>query len=160
MLHGEACLKEIHQTVSQVFAGGENGSNAALPRYYFFSRVSSTSANVGEQPNQIRSLECVWCGHLQARRAYAQGNSLLSMFRAKVESAAAKAGISVVDLFIRLDLAKTKSEVRRLIKGGGAKLNDQKITDENLVVNLTNFDDKEELKLSSGKKKHGIIGLE
>ncbi|CAM9183616.1 unnamed protein product [Ascophyllum nodosum] len=111
MLHGEACLKEIHQTVSQVFAGGENGSNAALPR-------------------------------------------------AKVESAAAKAGISVVDLFIRLDLAKTKSEVRRLIKGGGAKLNDQKITDENLVVNLTNFDDKEELKLSSGKKKHGIIGLE
>lgn len=33
LLHGEACLKEIHQTVKQVFAGGVGGSNAALPRY-------------------------------------------------------------------------------------------------------------------------------
>lgn len=111
MLHGEACLDEIHQTVAQVFAGGIGGSNTALPR-------------------------------------------------AKVKSAAADAGIFVVDLFIRLNLAKTKSEVRRLIKGGGAKLNDEKITDENFVINLSNFDDKEELKLSSGKKKHGIIFLE
>ena len=32
LLHGEGCLKEIHQTVKQVFAGGVGGSNAALPR--------------------------------------------------------------------------------------------------------------------------------
>lgn len=75
-------------------------------------------------------------------------------------SAEAEAGMAVVDLFIRLQLAKTKSEVRRLIKGGGAKLNDQKIVDENFVVDLSTFDGQEELKLSSGKKKHGIIFIE
>ncbi|CAM9282802.1 unnamed protein product [Ectocarpus fasciculatus] len=111
LLHGEACLKAIHQTVKQVFAGGVGGSNAALPR-------------------------------------------------AKMETAEAEAGMAVVDLFIRLELAKTKSEVRRLIKGGGAKLNDQKITDEGFVVDLSTFDGNEELKLSSGKKRHGIIFME
>lgn len=77
-----------------------------------------------------------------------------------MEHAEAEAGMAVVDLFIRLELAKTKSEVRRLIKGGGAKLNDQKIMEEAFVVNLCAFDGKQELKLSSGKKKHGIIYLE
>lgn len=75
-------------------------------------------------------------------------------------SAESQAGVTVIDLFIRLQLAKTKSEVRRLIKGGGAKINDQKITDENFVVDLSTFDGKEEVKLSSGKKKHGIIFIE
>lgn len=77
-----------------------------------------------------------------------------------MERAEAEAGMAVVDLFIRLELAKTKSEVRRLIKGGGAKLNDQKILEEAFVVDLSAFDGKGELKLSSGKKKHGIIFLE
>lgn len=77
-----------------------------------------------------------------------------------MESAEAEAGMAVVDLFIRLELAKTKSEVRRLIKGGGAKLNDQKIVDEGFVVDLSTFDGKDELKLSSGKKRHGIIFME
>lgn len=77
-----------------------------------------------------------------------------------MERAEAEAGMAVVDLFIRLELAKTKSEVRRLIKGGGAKLNDEKIVEEAFVVDLSVFDEKQELKLSSGKKKHGIIYLE
>lgn len=77
-----------------------------------------------------------------------------------MEQAEAEAGMAVVDLFIRLELAKTKSEVRRLIKGGGAKLNDQKILEEAFVVDLSAFDGKQELKLSSGKKKHGMIYLE
>lgn len=77
--------------------------------------------------------------------------------RARINSVEADGGIPVVDLFIRLDLAKTKSEVRRLIRGGGAKLNDKKIADENLMVDRSNFDCQGELKLSSGKKKHGII---
>ncbi len=77
-----------------------------------------------------------------------------------MEHAEADAGMAVVDLFIRLELANTKSEVRRLIKGGGAKLNGEKITEEDFQVDLSAFDGKQELKLSSGKKKHGIIFLE
>lgn len=77
-----------------------------------------------------------------------------------MESGEAEAGIVVVDLFMRLELAKTKSEVRRLIKGGGAKLNGEKIVDEGFVVDRSTFDGGQEFKLSSGKKKHGIIFME
>ncbi|CAM9282696.1 unnamed protein product [Laminaria digitata] len=88
------------------------------------------------------------------------GGSNAALPRAKMESAEAEAGIVVVDLFIRLELAKTKSEVRRLIKGGGAKLNGEKIVDESFVVDQSTFDGGQEFKLSSGKKKHGIIFME
>ena len=67
-------------------------------------------------------------------------------------------GLSVLDLFVKLDLTKSKGEARRLIKGGGAKLNDTKIDDENLVVTKADFVSGE-AKLSAGKKKHGIVEL-
>lgn len=80
--------------------------------------------------------------------------------RASITKAEAEAGIAIIDLFLRLDLAKTKSEVRRLVKGGGARLNDEKVVDDNLVISRPAFVGKDELKLSSGKKKHGIIFIE
>ena len=43
------------------------------------------------------------------------------------------------------------------MKGGGARLNGEKIEDEELIVNAETFASKSEIKLSSGKKKHGII---
>lgn len=82
------------------------------------------------------------------------------MCRARTTDAEVEAGVAVIDLFVRLELAKTKSEVRRLIRGGGAKLNDEKILDEDLVVDRSSFNVEKELKLSSGKKKHGIIFID
>jgi tyrosyl-tRNA synthetase len=78
-----------------------------------------------------------------------------------VEVAAAELegdGLPVIDLFLRLDFAKSKSEVRRLIAAGGARLNDEKVTDEALTVAAGAFADGQ-LKVSSGKKKHGIVKL-
>lgn len=68
-------------------------------------------------------------------------------------------GVPVVELFTKLGFAKSKSEVRRLIQGGGARLNDEKIGDDTLVVTAEQFTDGQ-LKVSSGKKKHGLIKLE
>lgn len=67
------------------------------------------------------------------------------------------AGISVLDLLCQLGFAGSKGEARRLIQGGGARLNDEVITD--LLLNVTQKDLTADgiLKLSSGKKKHGII---
>ena len=68
-------------------------------------------------------------------------------------------GIPVVDLFVRLELGKSKSEVRRLVAGGGARLNGVKIDDPALVLGKDAFEGSAEVKLSSGKKKHGIVQL-
>lgn len=68
-------------------------------------------------------------------------------------------GVGVIDLFIRLELGKSKSEVRRLVTGGGARLNGEKIEDAALVLDAEVFSESDEVKLSSGKKKHGIVEL-
>jgi tyrosyl-tRNA synthetase len=62
-------------------------------------------------------------------------------------------GAFAYELFKIADLASSNGEARRLIKGNGAKINDQKITDENHKVKLSDFADGFII-LSSGKKKH------
>ena len=99
--------------------------------------------------------------------AAAKDNSALP----RVEVAAGEldggeAALGVVDLYVRLGFAKSKSEARRLIEGGGARVNDEKVSDVNARVADAMFvaadggdAPKRELKLSSGKKKHGIVEL-
>ena len=48
--------------------------------------------------------------------------------------------ISILDLFvINNSLLSSKNEARRLIRGGGAKINNQTIKDENLVIDKSFF---------------------
>ena len=65
-------------------------------------------------------------------------------------------GVSVIDLFIKLEFGKSKGEVRRLVSGGGARVNDVKIEDPAMVLTADSFAGGE-VKLSAGKKKHGIV---
>jgi tyrosyl-tRNA synthetase len=62
-------------------------------------------------------------------------------------------GIGVVDLLRRSGLAASNGEARRLIRGGGARLNDARISDESLVVDGSHLVDGQ-LTLSAGKKRH------
>jgi tyrosyl-tRNA synthetase len=66
-------------------------------------------------------------------------------------------GVQILDLFCRLGLSTSKGEARRLIEGGGARLNDVQITDEGMVVTVASFKDNHTLKLSAGKKRHGLV---
>jgi tyrosyl-tRNA synthetase len=66
-------------------------------------------------------------------------------------------GILVTDLLCRLGLTTSKGEARRLIEGGGARLNDEPITDELLKLTGSSFQDNRPLKLSAGKKRHGLV---
>jgi tyrosyl-tRNA synthetase len=65
-------------------------------------------------------------------------------------------GMSVVDLFVEAGLGASKGEVRRLIKGGGAKINDQKVASADDVIGADAFTDGQ-IKLSAGKKRHALI---
>ena len=62
-------------------------------------------------------------------------------------------GISILDLLRRANLVMSKGEARRLIRGGGARLNDNRVRDVELMVNAKDLQDGA-LKLSSGKKRH------
>jgi tyrosyl-tRNA synthetase len=65
-------------------------------------------------------------------------------------------GISVVELFRRTGLASSNSEARRLIRGGGARLNDDRITDETMIVGQHHLTG-DQLMLSAGRKRHARI---
>ena len=66
--------------------------------------------------------------------------------------------ITVVDLIILSKFEKSKSEIRRLIKGNAIKLNDKIILDEKLIISNELFQN-DYLKLSIGKKRHIKIEL-
>ena len=68
-------------------------------------------------------------------------------------------GVPIVDLFLKLEFGKSKGEIKRLVSGGGARLNDEKVSDPALLVDADAFSSDREIKLSAGKKKHGIIEL-
>jgi tyrosyl-tRNA synthetase len=62
-------------------------------------------------------------------------------------------GILLCDLFSKSGLTSSNSEARRLINGGGAKLNNEKVTDEYYKITIADFSD-HEIILSAGKKRH------
>ena len=54
-------------------------------------------------------------------------------------------------------LAASNGEARRLIKGGGARLNDARIDDVERPVGLADMTPDGVIKLSAGKKRHALV---
>ncbi len=66
--------------------------------------------------------------------------------------------LDIIDLVILSKLETSKSEIKRLIKGNGIKINNQLITDEKLIITKELFKDNY-IKLSLGKKRHVKVEL-
>ena len=67
------------------------------------------------------------------------------------------AGIPVYALLHEAGLAKSNSEARRLIRGGGARVNDTPVRDETGTVGPGDLTTKGTIKLSAGRKRHALI---
>ena len=68
--------------------------------------------------------------------------------------------INIIDLVILSKLENSKSEIRRLIKSNGIKINNKIIKDDKFLIEKKLFDQDKFLKLSIGKKKHLKIILD
>ncbi len=68
-------------------------------------------------------------------------------------------GIQAYELFRASGLVDSGSEARRLIRGGGAKINDRKVTDENDLIGPNVFA-AGPVKPSAGRKRHAKVVLE
>ena len=66
--------------------------------------------------------------------------------------------LSMIAALNLVGFAKSNGEARRLIRGGGARLNDQAITDEEAGLKPADFVDGK-AKISAGKKRHALIVL-
>jgi tyrosyl-tRNA synthetase len=92
-----------------------------------------------------------------ARKAFEEGVSAEGLPTISIAKADLEAGKSVIDLFVDAGLSASKGEARRLIRGGGARVNDQKLDDEAATVTLADLNADGVVKLSSGKKKHALV---
>ena len=96
----------------------------------------------------------------QAAKEAFSGNSLGSSLPSiKIDSSNINNKLDIIDLIILSKLEKSKSEIRRLIKGNAVKINDKVISDEKLFI-TNEFFNKNYLKLSIGKKRHIKIELD
>ena len=73
-----------------------------------------------------------------------------------IPAAELEAGIAAFALFARAGLAASNGEARRLIKGGGAKVNDVAVSNENQMIGSGDLVDGQ-IKLTAGKKRHLLI---
>jgi tyrosyl-tRNA synthetase len=70
-------------------------------------------------------------------------------------------GVGFLDLFLKLELSTSKKDARRLIQGGGAKLEGEKIAEETARLTAADFaDGKTEVTLRAGKKRAGVVELQ
>ncbi|WP_319824146.1 tyrosine--tRNA ligase [Thalassovita sp.] len=66
-------------------------------------------------------------------------------------------GLSIVQAIVRSGLAKSGKDAKRLIAEGGAKIDDQPLTDAGLVLDAGALS--APVKLSAGKKRHALVKL-
>jgi tyrosyl-tRNA synthetase len=67
-----------------------------------------------------------------------------------------EAGIPAFRLFAMTGIAESNGEARRLVRNGGASVNNIRVEDENQMITLETLDG-DAIKLSSGKKKHLLV---
>ncbi len=95
-----------------------------------------------------------------AQEVFEKGGVGEDLPRVEIDPADLKTGAKIIDLLVEANLVASKGEARRLIQGGGAKLNDQPIGSVEQTIGMSEMaNGGGEAKLSAGKKKHALIVL-
>jgi len=93
-----------------------------------------------------------------ARATFVAGGAGEDLPTITLSPAQIDAGPLLIDIFVEAGLAKSKGEIRRLISGGGARINGEKIETDTALLSRTAFEDGQ-VKLSAGKKRHALVKL-
>ena len=91
-----------------------------------------------------------------AREVFEAGGTAADLPTHRVAAASLAAGIPAIRLFVLAGLAASNGEARRLIRGGGARVNDLALADEGAVIDAGALRDGA-IKLSAGRKNHVLL---
>jgi tyrosyl-tRNA synthetase len=91
-----------------------------------------------------------------ARRAFEQGEAADTLPGIDVSGDELGQGIPAFRLFTMAGLVASNGEARRLIRGGGARVNDVAVTEESQLIGTADLRDGA-IKLSSGRKHHRLV---
>jgi len=113
-------------------------------------------AEINEAKKQLATAATALCRGIAAaeeaaetaRRTFEEGAAGSALPTLKVEGQ-----ISLVDALVGLGLVASKGEAKRLIKGGGARVDGKQIIDEAYVITIID----QSFRVSAGKKAHGLL---
>lgn len=92
-----------------------------------------------------------------AQKVFEQGGVGGDLPSITIERSRLDNGIPVIDLLVEAGLVASKGEAKRLIQGGGARVNDNQIKDVDAKLAASDLTQDGYIKLSSGKKKHALV---
>jgi len=92
-----------------------------------------------------------------ARKTFEEGALATDLPTFEIARSQLAQGIPVANLAQLAGLTRSTGEARRLIQGGGLRVNDAPVTDARAIVSLSDVSEAGVLKLSLGKKQHILV---
>ncbi|WP_455474811.1 tyrosine--tRNA ligase [Bartonella sp. B30(2025)] len=77
----------------------------------------------------------------------------------ELNSAELKAGLGLLSLLVEMKFAKSNSEARRHVQGGGVRINGKIVEDETRLITEKDVNAAGVIKISFGKKRHALIKI-
>ncbi|MDJ0948475.1 MAG: tyrosine--tRNA ligase [Alphaproteobacteria bacterium] len=94
-----------------------------------------------------------------ARETFEHGQAGTDLPTIEMARAELEQGPAAFALFCRSGLTASNGEARRLIKGGGARINDAPVSDEARSLSTDDINAEGYIKLSAGKKRHALVRI-
>ncbi|MBL4615543.1 MAG: tyrosine--tRNA ligase, partial [Magnetovibrio sp.] len=95
--------------------------------------------------------------HATAQKTFEQGQLGDDLPTIDVPKSELDTGIAAFATLVKVGFCSSNGEARRLVKGGGARINDVQVKDENQPVTSADLNEQGVLKVSAGKKRHALI---
>ena len=92
-----------------------------------------------------------------ARKAFEEGDPGAALPSVSIARASLETGQPLFVLFRDAGLSPSSSEARKLIRGGGARVNDRQVSEESRMLTLADMNAEGTIKLSAGRKRHVLI---
>jgi len=130
------------------------------------ARLEKLQGQEINEAKKILATQITWLAHGEqaateavgtARRTFEEGGKADTLPTVTVPRAQFAEGLPAFELFHQAGLAPSRTEARKLIKGGGGRLNDKPIASDAAVIKDSDLDADGTLKLSAGRKRHVLV---
>jgi tyrosyl-tRNA synthetase len=105
----------------------------------------------------LHGREAALTAQATAQKTFEEGGTSSSLPTIALTASELKAGLGILNAFVKAGLVPSNGEARRQIQSGGLRVNDELVTDPNRNLTLADASQDGAIKLSFGKKKHVLI---
>ena len=110
-----------------------------------------------EATRMCHGIDAAKAAHATAQKTFEEGQLGGDLPSFDIPKAELEEGIATFAALVKVGFCKSNGEARKFVRGGGARINDEQIKDENHPVTLSDLNDDGVVKVSAGKKRHALL---